>query len=412
MYKNMATRRIILCFLATFMVLVLFLIYYVSRQNNDYINEKRFSLLQHRLDFLEANIQSNAIHGMTVGINRVKVNTSKATGMGSSTVMRSTERVNDIDESCHKEAFSKIFSVINITDVNKEEMEWKVEQYCLHGETKQCEPRALVGRLEVRTDVVTEKFIYKKELQFVRYGGWWSPDNCNSKPTVAILIPFRGREEHLPVLLRQLHPLLKRQQLHYRIFVVEQDDKDAFNKGKLINAGFLEIQRIFPYSCFVFQDVDLVPEDDRVDYSCKYSPMHMAVAVSTLNYHLFSEKMFGGVVSFAADDYEKVNGFSNLFWVWGGEDDNLYERALLHGKKPHRENITIARYTMLKHVSREKTRSKKEYEEMKKSMRMAIRHAKEDGLNSISYHVTKIKREKLYTIIKIDLMKSADKIFV
>ena len=39
---------------------------------------------------------------------------------------------------------------------------------------------------------------------------------------VAILIPFRKREEHLQILLNNLHPFLFRQQLDYTVYVVEQ----------------------------------------------------------------------------------------------------------------------------------------------------------------------------------------------
>ena len=35
----------------------------------------------------------------------------------------------------------------------------------------------------------------------------------------------------------------------------------------------------------------------------------------------------GGVVAFSKDQFEKVNGFSNQFWGWGGEDDDLAMRV-------------------------------------------------------------------------------------
>lgn len=39
---------------------------------------------------------------------------------------------------------------------------------------------------------------------------------------VAFIIPFRNRFEQLSIFLRHMHPLLKKQKLDYRIFVVEQ----------------------------------------------------------------------------------------------------------------------------------------------------------------------------------------------
>jgi len=44
---------------------------------------------------------------------------------------------------------------------------------------------------------------------------------CTSRQTVAIIIPFRNRHSHLRVLLRHLLPILQRQQIEYRVYVVE-----------------------------------------------------------------------------------------------------------------------------------------------------------------------------------------------
>ena len=56
----------------------------------------------------------------------------------------------------------------------------------------------------------------------VRPGGHWKPSGCYSRDRIAIVIPFRDRQTHLNILLKYLHPLLQRQQIEYRIFVVEQ----------------------------------------------------------------------------------------------------------------------------------------------------------------------------------------------
>ena len=53
-------------------------------------------------------------------------------------------------------------------------------------------------------------------------GGEWKPDVCVARYRVAVIIPYRDRLAHLTVLLGHLLPMLKRQQLHFRIFVVEQ----------------------------------------------------------------------------------------------------------------------------------------------------------------------------------------------
>ncbi|CAG5127917.1 unnamed protein product, partial [Candidula unifasciata] len=56
----------------------------------------------------------------------------------------------------------------------------------------------------------------------VTEGGEWRPPSCISRHRVAVIIPYRDRFSHLKVLLHYLIPLLKRQQIHFRIFIVEQ----------------------------------------------------------------------------------------------------------------------------------------------------------------------------------------------
>lgn len=52
--------------------------------------------------------------------------------------------------------------------------------------------------------------------------GVYKPPDCIARESVAILIPHRGREQHLLYLLQHLHPFLQRQQLHYAIYVIQQ----------------------------------------------------------------------------------------------------------------------------------------------------------------------------------------------
>jgi len=49
------------------------------------------------------------------------------------------------------------------------------------------------------------------------------------------------------------------------------------------------------------------------------------------------------------DHFILVNGFSNLFWGWGGEDDDMFERIQYHNLNVSRYPAEIARYTMLSH---------------------------------------------------------------
>ena len=64
-----------------------------------------------------------------------------------------------------------------------------------------------------------------------------------------------------------------------------QLDKDPFNRAALFNVGFVESLRLDKrFDCFIFTDVDLLPEDDRNFYDCPTSPRHMSVAVDKFHY--------------------------------------------------------------------------------------------------------------------------------
>jgi len=58
----------------------------------------------------------------------------------------------------------------------------------------------------------------------------------------------------------------------------------SFNRAMLMNVGFVEALKLYNYDCFIFHDVDLLPEDDRNLYTCPEQPRHMSVAVDVLRY--------------------------------------------------------------------------------------------------------------------------------
>ena len=57
---------------------------------------------------------------------------------------------------------------------------------------------------------------------WVLSGGRWRPKHCIPRMRVAILVPYRDRFKHLKVFLQHMHPFLRRQNLDYTIFLIEQ----------------------------------------------------------------------------------------------------------------------------------------------------------------------------------------------
>ncbi|CAH8642192.1 unnamed protein product [Heterobilharzia americana] len=177
----------------------------------------------------------------------------------------------------------------------------------------------------------------------------WSPLGCSANISAAIIIPYRNREEHLRILTNHLHGFLRHQRVSYTIFVIEQIGTTKFNRGALLNSGFLEVSRFQEYDCFVLHDVDKLPEDDRLTYTCKSHPLHFSSALRSTGYKLLYSGFFGGVVAFTREQFRKVNGFSNLYEGWGGEDDDLLIRVEKSGYKISRVRAEIGRYYSLSH---------------------------------------------------------------
>jgi len=136
---------------------------------------------------------------------------------------------------------------------------------------------------------------------------------------VGVIVPYRDRKEQLHRFIDHTSKYLSNRNFDYFIIVVEQLDNKEFNRGKLLNVGFKEARK---KRCdyVVFHDVDMLAE--KVDYSFSEIPMHLA------SDRLPFDHYFGGITLFPVDYFEKINGFSNVYWGWGFEDDDLRYRCI------------------------------------------------------------------------------------
>uniref|UniRef100_A0ACB8ESD9 Beta-1,4-galactosyltransferase 1 n=1 Tax=Sphaerodactylus townsendi TaxID=933632 RepID=A0ACB8ESD9_9SAUR len=257
-----------------------------------------------------------------------------------------------------------------------------------------------VGPLRIEFSHTVNMKKVAEENPEVREGGRYTPKDCTALQKVAIIIPFRNRDEHLKYWLYYLHPILQRQQLDYGIYVINQGGEETFNRAKLLNIGFVEALKEYDYNCFVFSDVDLIPMDDRNTYKCYDQPRHLSVSMDKFGFRLPYNQYFGGVSALSKVQFEKINGFPNNYWGWGGEDDDIYNRLVFKGMGVSRPDATIGKCRMIHH-SRD-TKNEPNPQRFTK-----IAHTKEtmkaDGLNTLSYKAVKIERFSLYTKITVDV---------
>jgi beta-1,4-galactosyltransferase 4 len=149
---------------------------------------------------------------------------------------------------------------------------------------------------------------------------------------LSVIIPYRDRLGHLRELLPVLVKTLHDQGIDFRVVVAEQVDALPFNRGRLVNAAFLHEEQ--ECSHVVIHDVDMVPVS--VDYSPCRTILHMAGQCSQFGWKLPYPGYFGGVTMFARETFRYVNGFSNWFFGWGGEDDHLRQRCVMRGFEIHK----------------------------------------------------------------------------
>ncbi|XP_076869623.1 beta-1,4-galactosyltransferase 1-like isoform X2 [Brachyhypopomus gauderio] len=259
----------------------------------------------------------------------------------------------------------------------------------------------LVGPLRVEfSDPVDLDLIRQEPL--LMDGGHYKPSECLSVQKVALIIPFRHREQHLKYWLNYLHPILQRQQLDYGIYVIEQDGEGTFNRAKLMNVGYAEALKEYDYDCFVFSDVDIIPMDDRNTYRCYEQPRHLSVAVDKFGFKLPYAQIFGGVTALSKDQYLKINGFPNNYWGWGGEDDDVFNRLKFREMFISRPDVMTGKCKMIRHNRDEKNEPNPQRFDR-------IVHTREtmdtDGINSLTYSVVKVEKDKLFTKITVDIGK-------
>ncbi|NXN56184.1 B4GT4 galactosyltransferase, partial [Rynchops niger] len=252
------------------------------------------------------------------------------------------------------------------------------------------------SKLTFKASLTLEK-VQKENPQVVK--GRYHPTECSALQRVAILIPHRNREKHLLYLLEHLHPFLQRQQLDYGIYVIHQAGSTKFNRAKLLNVGYLEALKEANWDCFIFHDVDLVPENDFNSYMCDEQPKHLVVGRNSTGYRLRYKGYFGGVTALTRDQFSKVNGFSNSYWGWGGEDDDLRIRVQMQNMKVVRPSANVARYTMIFH---KRDHGNEVNQERMKLLRQVSKTWKKDGLNSCSYKLLSVEHNPLYVNITVD----------
>ena len=151
---------------------------------------------------------------------------------------------------------------------------------------------------------------------------------------LGVCVPYRDRELHMHEFIPKVGKYLKNRNIDFQIYIVHQVDDKLFNRGATKN---IAAKHAFEDGCdyIVWHDIDMIPEEGGgADYSYpEKAPRHIATQISQMDYQLKYHEYFGGAVLFTKEQVEATNGYSNDYWDWGMEDDDLFWRC-------HKEGLT------------------------------------------------------------------------
>ncbi|XP_013389194.1 beta-1,4-galactosyltransferase 4 [Lingula anatina] len=237
-------------------------------------------------------------------------------------------------------------------------------------------------------------------------GGAWQPTSCVPRDHVAVIIPYRDRQEHLDILLQNLHPFLQSQNIHYEIFVIEQAPSTIFNLGLIRNVGFLEASATYNFTCYIFHDVDKIPLNNLLLYRCPTDKaVHFASAEDRFKYSVPYYRYIGGVLGFPAEAFRKTNGYPNGYLGWGGEDDDFYFRMQSQNVSFTRADSKLGRYRVFHHpiLANPSSGSSLDF------ARYLYREYGpwDDGLNTLHYTKQEVEHRPAYTWIKVGFDQNA-----
>lgn len=179
----------------------------------------------------------------------------------------------------------------------------------------------------------------------IKHGGHFKPAGCEPKQKVAIIVPYRDKQEHLEKFLLYMHQFLPDQLIDYTIFVIEQADQRDFNRMKLLNIGVSKVIEFQPeICCFIFHEVDLMPLDQRNLYMCSALPRHLSGSISNYRYRLMHPHLLGGVVSMSRAQYELIGGLPDDTLDRFDEYEQVISRIVANNLKVERAPLQYGVY--------------------------------------------------------------------
>jgi hypothetical protein len=155
-----------------------------------------------------------------------------------------------------------------------------------------------------------------------------------------ILVPYRARgnqtfrRNEIICLLENVKSYFSACSVDVGFVIAEQNDDKKFNRGLLLNAAFLEAERLYPDTkTFIHMNTDYTINHER-----KFPQELRDFTTGFLDLHRPPYPVLGAACVFERESYRKIGGFPNDLFGWGGDDWAIYNRIVRKGVPIHTPN--------------------------------------------------------------------------
>jgi hypothetical protein len=219
-----------------------------------------------------------------------------------------------------------------------------------------------------------------------------------------ILIPYRNRQEHLNLFLKQTISLFSKYLKPFKIIVIEQLNEKKFNRAILLNIGYLLYK---DETTFLFHhDVDLIPMEETI------KNLYTDEKYDILRIYNGHNSSLGGVVKFKKEIYEQINGLPNYIWGWGIEDRAFYYRCItlklnISNNFTNKDNFLFLKHSCNGYIFEEIKKRISENENYiyhNETKENKIKHMLSSGLNNLNFEIIAKKQlNQFTTLIQVDI---------
>eukprot|EP00854_Cymbomonas_tetramitiformis_P014264 gene14264-16870_t len=170
--------------------------------------------------------------------------------------------------------------------------------------------------------------------------------NSMVQNAVCIILPIRDRDLQVDIFKTYIRRQLISENIQSRSVVVfvEQTPGLPFNRGLLLNVGYLFLERGGHICTRMYtHDVDMHLQGNMAYHNAtmnalgKFHINHLSARASQFKFKMPYEQYMSGIVGFAPALYKEADGYPNSLWGWGGEDDVLFQRVKALNATIHRK---------------------------------------------------------------------------